>query len=129
MKNHAIATMLFPVLLAIPLGACGRAAPQNDTAPAPVAEGNYLDQIAALPAGQRDVVFMRAIQDSNVPCQHVTGSAAHAKVRDRPTWVAHCVEGLDWILILEPGGMIHVVNPEQIGEAPPSRITNAAGAE
>lgn len=110
MKSPAIATVL------LLLSACGRAAPQNDTAPAPVVEGNYLEQIAALPDGQRDMVLMRAIQDSNVPCQHVTGSAVHAKVRDRPTWVAHCVEGLDWILILEPGGMIHVVNPGQIGE-------------
>ncbi|MEO9133120.1 MAG: hypothetical protein ABI240_18180 [Sphingomonas sp.] len=121
MKNPAIATILLPVLLC----ACGRAAPQNDTTPAPVAEGNYLEQIEALPSGQRDMVFMRAIQDSNVPCQHVTGSSIHAKVRDRPTWVAHCVEGLDWILTLEPGGMIHVVNPEQIGETPPPPVANA----
>ena len=123
MKNLAIATILLPLLL----GACGPAAPQNDTAPVPVAEGNYLDQIAALPDGQRDMVLMRAIQDSNVPCQHVTGSAVHAKVRDRPTWVAHCVEGLDWILILEPGGMIHVVNPGQIGEPDATPIANAVG--
>ena len=123
MKSPAVATILLPLLLS----ACGPAAPQNDTAPAPVAEGNYLEQIAALPGGQRDMVFMRAIQDSNVPCQHVTGSAVHAKVRGRPTWVAHCVEGLDWILILEPGGMIHVVNPGQIGEPDATPVANAVG--
>jgi len=123
MKNPALATILLSLLL----GACDRPAPQNDTAPAPVAEGNYLDRIAALPNGQRDMVFMRAIQDSNIPCQHVTGSAGHAKVRGRPAWVAHCVEGLDWILILEPGGMIHVVNPGQIGE--PNETPNAHTAE
>ena len=122
-----ITSALLPALLCFPLGACDRPAPQNDTAAAPVAEGNYLAQIDALPGGQRDMVFMRAIQDSNIPCQHVTGSAVHAKVRDRPTWVAHCVEGLDWILILEPGGMIHVVNPGQIGEPSESPMANAIG--
>ena len=125
MKSPAIATILLPLLLA----GCGPATPQNDTAPAPVAEGNYLDQIEALPSGQRDMVLMRAIQDSNVPCQHVTGSKGHAKVRGRPAWVAHCVEGLDWIIILEPGGMLHVINPGQIGEpdSSPNQNTTAAG--
>ena len=122
MKSPAIATVLLTVLLS----ACDRPAPQNDTAPTPVAEGNYLEEITALPDGQRDMVFMRAIQDSNVPCQHITGSAAHAKVRDRPTWVAHCVDGRDWILILQPGGLIHVVNPGQIGEPDMSPAANAA---
>ena len=121
MKNAAIATILLPVLLS----AC-EPAPQNDTAPAPVAEGNYLEEITALPDGQRDMVFMRAIQDSNVPCQHITGSAVHAKVRDRPTWVAHCVDGRDFILILQPGGLIHVVNPGQIGEPDMAPVANAA---
>ena len=121
MKSPAIAMILLPLLLA----GCGPAAPQNDTAPAPVAEGNYFDQIEALPSGQRDMVLMRAIQDSNVPCQHVTGSKGHAKVRGRPAWVAHCVEGLDWIVILEPGGMLHVINPGQIGEPDSSPNANA----
>jgi hypothetical protein len=122
MKNPAIATILLPFLLA----GCGRAAPQNDTA-AQVPEGNYLDQIEALPDGQRDMVFMRAIQDSDVPCQHVTGSTVHEKVRGRPTWVAHCEDGRDWIVMLEPGGMIHVVNPGQIGEPDASPTGNAMG--
>ena len=125
MKYPAIAMILLPLLLA----GCDRAAPQNESAPAPVAEGNYLEQIEALPDGQRDMVFMRAIQDSDVPCQHVTGSAVHAKVRGRPTWVAHCVEGLDWIVMLEPGGMIHVVNPGQIGEPDASPVANATGVK
>ena len=122
MKSPALATILLPVLLS----ACDRPAPQNDTAPTPVAEGNYLEEITALPDGQRDIVFMRAIQDSNVPCQHITGSAVHAKVRDRPTWVAHCVDGRDWILILQPGGLIHVINPGQIGEPDMAPAANAA---
>ena len=122
MKSPALATILLPVLLS----ACDRPAPQNDTAPTPVAEGNYLEEITALPDGQRDIVFMRAIQDSNVPCQHITGSAVHAKVRDRPTWVAHCVDGRDFILILQPGGLIHVINPGQIGEPDMAPAANAA---
>ncbi len=123
MKTLAIATILLPVLLA----GCGGAAPQNDTAPAPVAEGNYLEQIEALPGGQRDMVFMRAILDSNLPCQRVKSSTVHQKVRGRPTWVAHCAEGLDWIVTLEPGGMIHVLNPGQIGEARPPLVANTTG--
>ena len=125
MKTLAIAMIALPLLLA----GCGRAVPQNenDTAPVPVAEGNYLEQIEALPGAQRDMVFMRAIQDSNLNCQHITGSAVHEKVRDRPAWVAHCVDGRDWILILQPGGMIHVVNPGQIGEPNESPMTNAVG--
>lgn len=124
MKSPAIAAILLPFLLS----ACDRPAPQNETAPTPVAEGNYLQEIEALPSGQRDMVFMRAIQDSNVPCQHVTSSKDHAKVRGRPAWVAHCVEGLDWILILEPGGMLHVINPGQIGEPDSSPNQNATAA-
>src|SRR4051812_26650372 len=41
MKSPAIATVLLPFLLS----ACDRPAPQNDTAPTPVAEGNYLEEI------------------------------------------------------------------------------------
>jgi hypothetical protein len=121
MKNPLVATILLPALLA----GCGQSQTQNDTAP-PVAEGNYLEQIEALPGGQRDMVFMRAIQDSNLNCQHISGSAVHAKVRDRPAWVAHCVDGRDWILILQPGGMIHVVNPGQIGEPDTSPTGNTS---
>lgn len=123
MKTPAIATILLPVLLA----GCGHSTPQNDAAPAEVAEGNYLEQIEALPGGQRDMVFMRAIQDSNIPCQHISGSAVHEKVRGRPTWVAHCIDGRDWILILQPGGLIHVVNPGQIGEPDLTPTGNTIG--
>ena len=123
MKHPAIATILLPLLLP----GCGPAEPQNDSAPAPVAEGNYLEQIEALPGAQRDIVLMRAIQDSNIPCQHISGSDVHAKVRDRPTWVAHCADGRDWIVMLEPGGMMHVVNPGQIGEPDTAPIGNSVG--
>jgi len=112
---------ILPLLLA----GCDRAAPQNNTA-AQAPDGKYREKIEALPAGQRDMVFMRAIQDSDVPCQHVTGSAVHEPVRGQPTWVAHCADGRDWIVMLEPGGMLHVVNPGQIGEpdsAPPAGNT------
>ena len=122
MKNLAFAMILLPFLLA----GCGRAAPQNDTV-AQVPEGNYLDQIDALPGRQRDMVFMRAMQDSDLDCQRVTGSAVHEKVRGRPTWVAHCDDGRDWIVMLEPGGMIRVVNPGQIGEPDASPTSNAMG--
>lgn len=124
MKNPGFAMILLPFLLA----GCGRPAPQNDTA-AEVPEGNYLDQIEALPSGQRDMVLMRAIQDSDVPCQHVKGSAVHEKVRGRPTWVAHCEDGRDWIVMLEPGGMMHVVNPGQIGEPDEAPAGNTMGNE
>ena len=42
--------------------------------------------LEAMPEGQRDAVFIRAIRDARLDCQHVESSAAAPPYQGRPVW-------------------------------------------
>lgn len=114
MKTAALASAL-TLLLA---GCQPPPAADNATqaTPTPAEKDYYADRINALTDQQRDAVLFKAIKDAGGDCEAVTGSAPHAPVGGRHAWTAHCAPGkgeraLDWVVILQPGGMMSIVRP------------------
>jgi hypothetical protein len=95
---------------ALVLAACSRAPTDNQAAAAPGATTNYLAQIEALPAGQREGVFLRAIRDSGQDCQGVTKTQETQTDDGRPAWTATCTDGTFFVLVLGANGVMTVVS-------------------
>jgi len=99
--------------LALLAAGCG------DREPAPVANdsaaSNAIDdaqnQLAALPEGQRNGVFIRAIRDSGQACQHVETSEMIGEYRGFPVWRAHCDnDASSFTVVVMDGGGVQVIN-------------------
>jgi hypothetical protein len=95
--------------LVLALGACGEDG--RDARQAEVGEGDYQARLQAMPEGQRNAVFIRALRDAGRPCQGVENST-YQGVRDGvPTWTARCTAGGgDWLILLGGGGVVQVVS-------------------
>lgn len=124
--------ILAPALMFLALAGCRQSqSPGNSAASAASTQDDYLKRINALPQKQRDTVFYRAIDDAGFECQGVKASEARPAVRGYPAWVAHCIDGRDWIVILEKNGLVQVATPAQLRGEPASapRSADAAGNE
>jgi hypothetical protein len=62
---------------------------------------------------QRNAVFLRAIRDARQPCQGVAGSAYNGIHFNRPSWVARCSDGQDWLVMIEASGRALVAKREE----------------
>jgi hypothetical protein len=107
MTRIAIAATL---VLAGALAACNSSAPPpapTNQAESAAASGN---QIAALSEGQRNGVFIRAIRDANLDCQHVDSSEAAGVQQGYPVWTAHCDNGATYTIVLTGNGSAQVID-------------------
>ena len=103
--------------LAFALAGCGGDAPEaageaneaNAAAPAE-ATGNQLE---AMPEGQRNAVFIRAIQDAGQQCQHVESSVRAGEHQGFPVWTARCTDGVEWTIVIGNDGVAQVLNPAE----------------
>lgn len=68
------------------------------------------NQIAALPEGQRNGVFIRAIRDAGQECQHVESSDRAGEHRGYPVWNATCSGGGTWTIVITNNGIAQVLN-------------------
>jgi len=97
--------------------------PKDDTA----------TKVTALNPKELNVVLYRAISDVGLNCQSVASSAEHKPVQGYPAWTAHCEGGENWVVILQSGGVMQVMAPQQLGEsddetgANETTMTNALG--
>lgn len=73
-------------------------------------ENPFQERLRAMPEGQRNAVFIRAIRDSGQECQHVENSAPRAAVAGAPTWTARCEGGRSYTIAILPSGVAQVVN-------------------
>ena len=103
--------------LAVALAGCegGTQQAANDAADvsngaAPEATENQLE---ALPEGQRNAVFIRAIQDAGQQCQHVESSARAGEHEGFPVWTARCSGGTEWTIVIGNDGVAQVLNPAE----------------
>ncbi len=104
--------------LAIVLASCEGGAPEaanemeatNEMVAGPEAAGNQLD---ALPEGQRNGVFIRAIQDAGQECQHVESSSRAGEHQGFPVWTARCTGGVEWTIVIGNDGVASVLNPAE----------------
>src|SRR5687767_6573968 len=95
------------------LTACGDAG--NETAnrvavPGPEAIQNRLE---AMPEGQRNAVFIRAIRDAREECQHVESSEPAGEHQGFPVWNATCAGGGTWTIVVMNDGTAAVLNAEE----------------
>ena len=93
--------------LALTLAACGGGG-QNQAAP-PANAANAIaepagNQVAALSEGQRNAVFIRAIRDAGLDCQHVDSAVAVDAGFNLPTWRATCQGGGEYMVTIDPSG-------------------------
>ena len=81
--------------------ATNQAPPANDATQSAQNTQSVLDNANA---EQRNGVFIRAILDANQPCQHVTGSTRGPTIQGHESWIATCVGGAQYqIVITGPG--------------------------
>lgn len=67
-------------------------------------EAANAERIAAMPEGQRNAVFIRAIRDAGLGCQHVEASQRAGSYEEYPVWNAECTGGGRWTIVITPSG-------------------------
>lgn len=82
-------------------------AARNSAAAAP--SGQFANQLAALPEGQRNGAFMRAITDAGFPCQKIEHAAAHAPISGKPAWAITCDHDNDYVALAIPGDTLQII--------------------
>ena len=106
----------WPVLaLAILIAGCG--GPDNRSAQAPAgnraAGTDTAARIASLSTGQRNAVFIRAIRDAGLECQHVDWSELNGTYRGMPVWTASCSRNQVWAIVVGQNGVAQILNPTE----------------
>ena len=100
--------------LALALAGCGgeRRSPEANRAEAN-ASVDVANQLAALPDGQRNGVFIRAIRDAGEECQHVESSVRAGEYQGQPVWSAQCAGGDSWTIVVTRDGTAQLVNESE----------------
>jgi hypothetical protein len=126
--------MRVAALLALATAACGGGAPTANQAnqgmnEAPAAGAAASAQasgarVAALPEGERNGTFYRAIHDAGMDCQQVSASRAAGTYHGLPVWNADCRGGGHWTLVIGNNDIVQVLNANEArlvtDQAPPA---------
>lgn len=121
--------LIVPVLAALALAGCGpsqqanvtasdvvTAEPLNDTAVDANAVGNQLEQgnysaaVLAQNDRQRNATFVRALMDSDLPCDGVESSTRIDDQNGVPTWRATCRGGVSYMISIPADGTAKIVS-------------------
>lgn len=100
------------------LCACGGGTPDQKTKDIQVPEGDYQARLQAMSEAERNGVFIRAIRDAGLPCQHVQSSTFEGQTASAPTWRARCESG-EWFIVIGRDGVAQVGNADQLRAATP----------
>ena len=92
------------------LTACERGTPEADDKNIQVPAGDYQARLEAMPEGQRNAVFIRAIRDAGRECQHVESSTPQGKINGAPAWMAVCDNGVHWTIAIGRDGIAQVMS-------------------
>ena len=95
-------------LLAAATAACS-GTEQNNSAPVANAGEPAGMQVAALSDGQRNAVFIRAIRDAGLDCQHVRRSVQTGNAQDMPVWRATCQGGAEYMIAIGADGTAQIL--------------------
>ena len=74
---------------------------------------NEASRLAALSSGQRNAVFIRAIRDAGLECQHVDWSEQTDSYRGMPVWIASCSRNQVWAIVVGQNGIAQILNPTE----------------
>ncbi len=84
------------------------------TRPAAGDTDNAQAQLEALPEGQRNGVFIRAIRDTQGNCQHVERSERAGAYEGNPVWRAHCQGDQTYSIVVTESGVAQVLNEAEV---------------
>ena len=101
------------------LCACDRGTPEQKTKDIEVPEGDYQARLQAMPEAERNAVFIRAIRDAGLPCQHVQSSSFEGQTDGAPTWRTRCDETGEWFIVIGRDGVAQVADAAQLRGAAP----------
>lgn len=109
-------TCSFAATAALALTACGGGSGPAENAASEQAPGpdSIQAQLEALPEGQRNAVFIRAIRDAGNACQHVESSERGGEYRGLPVWRARCDGGSSFTIVITSGGVAQVLDDSQV---------------
>lgn len=93
--------------LLLALAACG-GGEREETAASNAAD--YQARLQAMPEAQRNATFIRAIRDAEQECQGVESSSYQGEPNGRPTWLARCQGGSEWLIVIGADGGAMVIN-------------------
>lgn len=71
---------------------------------------NVAAQVIAMNDAQRNVVFIRAIMDAGLKCDHVDSSQRLPDQDGLPLWRANCTGGLAHMVTITPDGTAKIVS-------------------
>jgi len=111
------ARLLTCLAVSAALAACERGAPEADDKSIKVPSGDYQARLQALPEGQRNAVFIRALRDARRPCQAVEGSAPAGDINGAPAWTAVCEDGVHWVIVIGANGVAQITNAAELQAA------------
>ena len=94
---------------ALAAAACSGGQNQAATANRADAAAPVSNQVAALSAGQRNAVFIRALRDAGLDCQHVERAVPAGTVRNMPAWRATCQGGGEWTILIAADGNAQIL--------------------
>lgn len=116
--------MMGAAMLATIAAACG---PNAGNAPQQVdqqaATADYSSQLAAMPDGERNAVFIRALRDARLDCQHVDSSERADDYQGMPVWTARCTGGGNWTIVIGANGVAQILNANE------ARLVTGEGAQ
>jgi hypothetical protein len=96
--------------LALAVAAChsprGQAAGNSAAA---TSSGQFANQLAALPEGQRNGAVLRAVTDAGFPCQKIEHAAAHAPIGGKPAWAIACDHDNDYVALAISGDTLQII--------------------
>ena len=110
MRAIAYASAAWLVLLA----GCERGTPEATTNNIEVPAGDYQAKLEAMPEGQRNAVFIRAIRDAGLDCQHVASSTGAGEINGAPAWTVACDNDVRWTVAIGGDGVAQVISTDEL---------------
>ena len=99
--------------VALVLAGCEGSAPETENRAEPVGPEAVQNQLVAMPEGQRNAVFIRALQDSGEECVRVESSEPAGEHQGFPVWTAHCSDGGNWTIVITNDGTAVVLDADE----------------
>ncbi len=109
-------------IAALALAACQAEVPEPRNQTEAAADATILqNQLEAMPEGQRNAVFIRALMDTRQDCPHVDGSVRAGDHRGFPLWSVRCDNGRTYTIAIGNAGEAQVIDDQS------ARVPNGPG--
>ncbi|WIW90696.1 hypothetical protein K3M67_16635 (plasmid) [Sphingobium sp. V4] len=102
------------IMASLALASCGSPETAEKAEPANAAANaggvDYVAAVAALPPGQRNGVFLRAVRDAGLPCQKIASAEPLESKTANGEWKVQCDSGDMHLISIPPSGQAIVTS-------------------